>query len=225
MVGGVNPKKGGTTHLGLPVFKSVEAGPPCADTTKVYRLEIVHAKLQHVPCSSKPLPDHMLVGAQEAVRETGATASVLYVPPPFAAQAILEGVEAGLGAPTASSRPCMALFAQRGAQPCSVDCGLEAPERTMACAGCRLGGVHNGGHPAARHGAREEDPQGPEQDAPDRAQLPRHHQARRVQDRHHAGAAPLITSSLPRPMAAPLLSSQEPCPASQHRPSAVMRGA
>ncbi|CAK0779716.1 hypothetical protein CVIRNUC_004833 [Coccomyxa viridis] len=56
MVGGVNPKKGGTTHLGLPVFKSV----------------------------------------QEAVKETGANASVLYVPPSFAAQAILEGVEAEL---------------------------------------------------------------------------------------------------------------------------------
>ena len=34
--------------------------------------------------------------AQEAVKETGANASVLYVPPSFAAQAILEGVEAEL---------------------------------------------------------------------------------------------------------------------------------
>ena len=37
-----------------------------------------------------------LLSAQEAVKETGANASVLYVPPSFAAQAILEGVEAEL---------------------------------------------------------------------------------------------------------------------------------
>ena len=54
MVGGVNPKKGGTTHLGLPVFKSVE----------------------------------------EAKRETGCHASVIYVPPPFAAAACMEAIEA-----------------------------------------------------------------------------------------------------------------------------------
>eukprot|EP00891_Asterochloris_glomerata_P001071 jgi/Astpho2/1071/fgenesh1_pm.00017_%23_7_t len=56
MVGGINPKKAGTTHLGLPVFASVE----------------------------------------EAKKETGANASVLYVPPPAAAQAIMDCIEAEL---------------------------------------------------------------------------------------------------------------------------------
>jgi succinyl-CoA synthetase alpha subunit len=54
MVGGVNSKKAGTEHLGLPIFKN----------------------------------------ASEAKKFTGADASVLYVPPPFAADAILEAVEA-----------------------------------------------------------------------------------------------------------------------------------
>ena len=54
MVGGVTPKKGGTTHLGLPVFDTVA----------------------------------------EAKATTGANASAIYVPPPFAAKAILEAVEA-----------------------------------------------------------------------------------------------------------------------------------
>lgn len=54
MVGGVTPGKGGTTHLGLPVFDTV----------------------------------------QQAVEETGANASVIYVPPPFAADAILEATDA-----------------------------------------------------------------------------------------------------------------------------------
>lgn len=54
MVGGVTPGKGGTQHLGLPVFNSVH----------------------------------------EAVEKTGASASVIYVPPPFAADSIMEAVDA-----------------------------------------------------------------------------------------------------------------------------------
>lgn len=54
MVGGVTPGKGGTTHIDLPVFDTVE----------------------------------------EAVHKTGANASVIYVPPKFAADAILEAIDA-----------------------------------------------------------------------------------------------------------------------------------
>jgi succinyl-CoA synthetase alpha subunit len=54
MVGGVTPGKGGTKHLGLPVFDTVV----------------------------------------EAMRETQADASVIYVPPPFAADSILEAIDA-----------------------------------------------------------------------------------------------------------------------------------
>ena len=54
MVGGVTPGKGGTKHLDLPVFDTV----------------------------------------QEAVDTVGVDASVIYVPPPFAADAILEAIDA-----------------------------------------------------------------------------------------------------------------------------------
>jgi succinyl-CoA synthetase alpha subunit len=54
MVGGVTPGKGGTSHIGLPVFDTVA----------------------------------------EAKHATGATASVIYVPPPFAADSILEAIDA-----------------------------------------------------------------------------------------------------------------------------------
>ncbi len=54
MVGGVTPGKGGTSHIGLPMFNTV----------------------------------------LEAKETTGADASVIYVPPPFAADSILEAIDA-----------------------------------------------------------------------------------------------------------------------------------
>jgi succinyl-CoA synthetase alpha subunit len=56
VVGGVTPGKGGSQHIGLPVFNTVK----------------------------------------DAVSATGANASVIYVPPPFAADAILEAADAGI---------------------------------------------------------------------------------------------------------------------------------
>jgi succinyl-CoA synthetase alpha subunit len=40
----------------------------------------------------------------DAVKQTGANASVIFVPPPFAADAILEGIDAGL--PLVGTRSC-----------------------------------------------------------------------------------------------------------------------
>jgi succinyl-CoA synthetase alpha subunit len=57
VVGGVTPGKGGTTHLGLPVFDSVE----------------------------------------DAVRETGADVSGIFVPPVLATDSLLEAADAGVG--------------------------------------------------------------------------------------------------------------------------------
>jgi succinyl-CoA synthetase alpha subunit len=56
VVAGVTPGKGGSRHLGVPIFNTVS----------------------------------------EAVRETRANASIIFVPPPYAADAILEAADAGL---------------------------------------------------------------------------------------------------------------------------------
>src|SRR5689334_20445644 len=55
VVGGTSPGKGGTTHLGVPVFNTVA----------------------------------------DAVAATGANASGIFVPPPFAPDAIMEAADAG----------------------------------------------------------------------------------------------------------------------------------
>src|SRR5690606_795218 len=56
VVGGVTPGKGGTEHLGRPVFNTVKEG----------------------------------------VEKTGADVSIIFVPPAFAADAIMEAAEAGI---------------------------------------------------------------------------------------------------------------------------------
>ncbi|MFI5284345.1 MAG: succinate--CoA ligase subunit alpha [Candidatus Dormibacterales bacterium] len=56
LVGGISPGKGGTKHLGAPIFNTVA----------------------------------------DAVKATGATASGIFVPPPFAADAIMEAAAAGI---------------------------------------------------------------------------------------------------------------------------------
>ena len=56
LVGGVTPGKGGSEHIGLPVYNTV----------------------------------------REAVDDTGADASVIFVPPPFAADAIMEAAASGI---------------------------------------------------------------------------------------------------------------------------------
>jgi succinyl-CoA synthetase alpha subunit len=56
VVAGVTPGKGGSEHIGVPVFNTM----------------------------------------RDAVRETGADVSMIYVPPPFAADAILEAADSGV---------------------------------------------------------------------------------------------------------------------------------
>ncbi|TDK48860.1 succinate--CoA ligase subunit alpha [Algoriphagus formosus] len=83
VVGGVTPAKGGSIHLGKPVFNSVE----------------------------------------EAVAETGADTSIIFVPPAFAADAIMEAADAGIkviiaiteGIPVADMMKAKPYIKERGA--------------------------------------------------------------------------------------------------------------
>ena len=102
MVGGVTPGKGGTVHLGLPVFNTVA----------------------------------------EAIAQTGAEASVIYVPAPFCKDSILEAANAGIklivciteGIPTLDMLQCKVKCDELGVQLIGPNCpGVITPGK------CKIG--------------------------------------------------------------------------------------
>ena len=90
LIGGVTPGKGGTTHLGRPVFNTVE----------------------------------------ESVTRAGANASVIFVPPAYAADAIMEAADAGIavivciteGIPVRDMVDAFAYVKRRGARLIGPNC-------------------------------------------------------------------------------------------------------
>jgi succinyl-CoA synthetase alpha subunit len=112
LVGGVTPGKGGTKHLGLPVFDTVH----------------------------------------DAVRETGADATMIYVPAGFAADAILEAADAGIrvivciteGIPVLDMLEVRAALGGSGAQLIGPNCpGVITPGECKI--GIMPGSIHRPG--------------------------------------------------------------------------------
>lgn len=112
LVGGVSPNKGGTTHLGLPVFNTVRA----------------------------------------AVEQTGATASVIYVPAAGCKDAILEAIDAGIelviciteGIPTLDMLQVKQRLNETGVRMIGPNCpGVITPEECKI--GIMPGNIHKKG--------------------------------------------------------------------------------
>ena len=201
MVGGVSPGKGGSTHLGLPVFNTVRdavvatgatasviyvPAPFCKDAI----LEAVDAGIQLIVCITEGIPtlDMLQVKCRleetgvrmigpncpgvitpgeckigimpahihlpgkvgivsrsgtltyEAVKQTQANTSIIFVPARFAADAIMEAADAGIrlivciaeGIPTLDVIKAHRFAEQRGAMLVGPNCpGLISPGESM----------------------------------------------------------------------------------------------
>ena len=112
MVGGVTPGKGGSMHLGLPVFNTVS----------------------------------------NAVTETGANATVIYVPAPFCKDSIIEAADSGVelivciteGIPTLDMLEARIAVAQNGVRLIGPNCpGIITPDECKI--GIMPGSIHQKG--------------------------------------------------------------------------------